>query len=201
SFLAASSFLVIISLNSIRSESEYLIVGPVCSCIGVSNTDLVNSGSYFTAVRVVVFGITTFVGRGGSFFTTGFAVGLMDTSDFGSTSPLFLAAGLAGAGVADFTSGFAGAFLTGAFAAGFEAALAAGFEAGLAVFTGLVAFAALTGLDADFFAGAAFLAGAGFFDEADFFVGTDFTFFLGAARSEEHTSELQSRENLVCRLP
>src|SRR5882724_2990034 len=117
-----------ISLNSVRSASEYLIVGPFCSYIGVSNTDLVNSGSYFTALLIVVLGITTFVGLGGSFFTIGFVAGLMETSDFGSTAPFFLATGLTtggGAGVAGFTSG-----LCGTFAATFATGLATGFLAG-----------------------------------------------------------------------
>src|SRR3977135_4480349 len=96
-----------ISLNSVRSLSAYLIVGPLFSYIGVSKTDLVNSGSYFTALLTVVFGITTFVGLGGSFFITGFAVGLIDTKDLGSTAPFFFTAGFAatGGGGACFTSG------------------------------------------------------------------------------------------------
>jgi hypothetical protein len=56
----------------------------------VSSTDLVNSGSYLTALLVLVLGITSLAARGGSFLTTGFTLGLMDTSELGSTPP-FLA--------------------------------------------------------------------------------------------------------------
>jgi hypothetical protein len=65
-----------------------------------------------TVDLVVVFGITTFVGLGGSFLTTGFAVGFIETNDLGSGAP-FLPAGFTG-GAAGFTSGFGVAFATGA---------------------------------------------------------------------------------------
>jgi hypothetical protein len=52
----------------------------------VSKTDFVNSGSYFFTDRVVVFGITTFIGFGGSFFKMGFGVGFTDTRDFGAAT-------------------------------------------------------------------------------------------------------------------
>ncbi|HYC39316.1 MAG TPA: hypothetical protein VEB63_02425 [Chitinophagaceae bacterium] len=68
---------------------------------------------------VVVFGITIFVGFGGSFFTTGRAFGLIETSDLGSTDPGFF-----GAGTSGLETGFAAltgllGFCTGFFATGF----------------------------------------------------------------------------------
>src|SRR5688572_25657302 len=135
-----------ISRNSERSASEYLIVGPVCSYIGFeSNTDFVNSGSYFTELLVVVFGITTLEGLGGSFLITCFTEGFIDTNDLGSLLFGFLGA----------TKG-----------AGFSAGLAttAGFAATGA---GLVTCFCGTTLAAGFF-GATFF-GAGFLAGADFF--------------------------------
>ncbi|HEX4876596.1 MAG TPA: hypothetical protein VFV31_07985 [Chitinophagaceae bacterium] len=131
-----------------------------------SNTDLVNSGSYLTELLVVVLGITTFDGFGGSFLVTGATFGFIETNDLGSTVPGFLATGLgAGAG-----SGLAtGALATTGLATGLGAGLATGFAAGLVTFFG-------AGLAAFF--GAAFAAGfAGFFAGfgADFF-----TVFLAA---------------------
>ncbi|MDP4263958.1 MAG: hypothetical protein Q8941_15630 [Bacteroidota bacterium] len=129
-----------------------------------------NSGSYFTALLIVVFGITTFVGLGGSFFITGFVAGLIETSDLGSTNPFFLATGLTtggGVGVAGFTSG-----LWGVLATTFEAGLAAGFFSGTVFLdAGLAAIFLDTGVS--FFLGAAFLLATGF--ETGFL-----TAFLGA---------------------
>jgi len=123
----------------------------------------VNSGSYLTALLIVVFGITTFDGLGGSFFITGLAVGLIDTRDFGSNAPGFLGAtGLAG-----------GVTATGAGAAGLAAATgAAGFTgAGFFTGTGFLATGLAAGLATPF---AAF--GAGFAA----FLGAGLTAFLGA---------------------
>src|SRR5215204_5015700 len=69
--IAFSSFFIIKSLNSVSSESEYHIVGPVSSLLCESNTDLVKSGLYLTALVVEVLGMTTFVGFGGSFLGAG----------------------------------------------------------------------------------------------------------------------------------
>src|SRR5215467_74807 len=96
-----------ISLNSARSASEYRCVGPVISIICVSKTDFVNSGSYFTALFVVVLGITTFAGFGGSFFIIGFALGFIETRVFGSNPPFFATGAAAGfAGTAGLATGF-----------------------------------------------------------------------------------------------
>jgi len=72
----------------VSSASLYLIVGPVCSSCGVSNTDFVNFGSYLRTVFVFISGITTFNGLGGA---TGF---------FGSTFGGVTATGGGGGGVA-----------------------------------------------------------------------------------------------------
>src|SRR6201999_4272637 len=82
SFFAASSLRLINSLNSPSSASLYLIVGPVCSSCGVSNTDFVNSGSYLRTVFVFISGMTTFTGLAGKaglvgvagFFVSGLGV-------------------------------------------------------------------------------------------------------------------------------
>src|SRR6201999_2675224 len=81
SFFAASSLRLINSLNSPSSASLYLIVGPVCSSCGVSNTDFVNSGSYLRTVFVFISGMTTLTGLAGG---TGFlASGLGVTTGAG----------------------------------------------------------------------------------------------------------------------
>jgi hypothetical protein len=82
----------------------------------VSNTDFVKSGSYFTALFVVVFGMTTLAGFGGSFFITGFGIGLIETSELGSLAPFLGGGGGAGFG-ASWTTGF-GSGLGGDFGAG-----------------------------------------------------------------------------------
>ena len=133
-----------------------------------------NSGSYFTELFVVVFGITTLVGRGGSFFITGLTCGLIDTSDFGSTCPFFIAG--FGATGASFTGALTAGLLT-----GFTGVFAAGLEAGFAVFLATGFEAAFLGnafLGAGFFAAgrAAFLS-AGFFAAA--FLAGLATFFTG----------------------
>src|SRR5688500_11023899 len=117
-----------ISLNSMRSLSEYLMVGPDENIVAeASRTDLVNSGSYFTELLVVVLGMITFMGFGGSFLITGFTFCLIDTSDLGSALPGFFTRGLDGSGLAT--------GLTTGLAAGFATALATGFlGAGLAAF-------------------------------------------------------------------
>ncbi|HEU4574573.1 MAG TPA: hypothetical protein VFS36_06185 [Chitinophagaceae bacterium] len=152
-------------MNSASSASEYRIVGPFCSFTGVSRTDLVNSGSYLTAFEVVVFGITTFTGLGGSFFTIGFTGGFIDTSDLGSVPAGFFGAGFTGwlLGAGLLTTAFLGAgFGSGFFGAVFlaTAAFTAFLAAGLAAFLGAVLFGAgLAGFlaadltVADFFAG------------------------------------------------
>ncbi|MEI9810992.1 MAG: hypothetical protein WDO16_25660 [Bacteroidota bacterium] len=175
-----------ISLNSTRSLSEYLIVGPLFSYIGVSNTDFVNSGSYFTALLVVVFGITTLVGLGGSFLMTGLAVGLIDTNDLGSIAPFFLGKGLAatatGGGATGFTSGFGAAFATGGGAAFFagSAFLGAGFATDF-LGTGFSFFLGAAFLAAGFARGflAAFLGAglAGFFGAGFFLLAIQLAFF------------------------
>lgn len=160
-----------ISLNSARSASEYLIEGPVCSFMGVvSNTDFVNSGSYLTAVLVIIFGITTFEGLGGSFLTTGFAVCLIETNDCGSFGSFFAFTGT-GAGVGAATgTGFAAGAAT--------FAVVAGFGAGLGATTGAGFFETTTAA----FLGAGLetappVGRAGFFTSA--FLGAAFTAFLG----------------------
>ena len=100
-----------------------------------SSTDLVNSGSYFTELLVLVFGITTLVAFGGSFLVIGDTLSLIDTNDLGSTWPGFLAttfgaggSGLAATFGAGLATGFATTFDTGFFATGLGAAfLGAGF--------------------------------------------------------------------------
>lgn len=53
-------------------------------CCGVSKTDLVNSGWYFTELFVFISGITTLAGLGGSFLGSGLGGGGgVDTNDFG----------------------------------------------------------------------------------------------------------------------
>jgi len=108
-----------------------------------SSTDLVNSGSYLTELLVVVLGITTLVGFGGSFLVTGVTLGFIETSDLGSIVPGFFTTGLgAGSGLAGAlatAAGFGaglGAGLAGAafFGAGFTAFFAAGLAAGFAAF-------------------------------------------------------------------
>jgi hypothetical protein len=122
--------------------------------------DLVKSGSYLTVDLVVVLGITTLVGLGGSFLVTGFTLAFIETRERGS--PFFGIGGGGGTG-AGLAAG-AGAGLTGAAftATGFVAVFegAAGFTG--AVFTG-TGFLATTGVAflATGFAGTAFL-GAGF---------------------------------------
>src|ERR1700730_3476191 len=93
------------SLNSVSSLSLYLMVGPVESCCKVSNTDLVNSGSYLRTVFVFISGITTFTGFAGgaaflgSCFTTvgGGVTGLISGLFSGNFASVFLASVL-GAG-------------------------------------------------------------------------------------------------------
>jgi len=131
----------------------------------------VNSGSYFTALLIVVFGITTFVGLGGSFLITGLAVGLIDTKDLGSTAPFFFfATGWGATGGACLTSGLCG---------GFAACEAAGFlEATVFLGADLAAIFFDTGFS--FFLLAAFLAAGfarGFFAT---FLGADLVGFFEA---------------------
>src|SRR5688572_28735780 len=97
------------------------MLGPVCWYAIVSSTDLVNSGSYLTELLVVVRGITTFTGFGGSFFNTGFTLGLIETRDLGSKPPGF------------FATGFCGTI-------GFGAGLDTAFGAAAFLITGLAAF-------------------------------------------------------------
>jgi hypothetical protein len=133
----------------------------------VSNTDLVNSGSYLTALFVVVFGIATFAGFGGSFLITGFAVGFIDTKDLGSNALGFFATGFAAApaGTAGLTSGLATDFTPAGVGDGFLAGmgfLATGTDLIVGLATGFLAgfaagFPAFTGAFAAGFA--AFLAG------------------------------------------
>jgi len=148
----------------------------------VSNTDLVNSGSYLTALFTVVFGITILDGLGGSFFITGFAVGLIDTSDCGSKAPGFFttgggvtSAGLAATGLG---SGLAATAFAGAGLFAGSAFLAAGLAAGfVALAAGLAGFAlAGAGLAAFLAAGffAAGLAALAFGAGLDAFFGTGF---------------------------
>jgi hypothetical protein len=147
----------------------------------VSNTDFVNSGSYFFTDRVVVFGITTFKGFGGSFFTIGFITGFTDTKDFAVISCFFKGAGSFAAGLRTFGAG--AGFLETGFVSGFLAIIffatglvSAFLGAGLAGFFAIV-FAA-------FFADLALPEGVGFlaaifptFGRAGFLVGILFTFF------------------------
>jgi hypothetical protein len=90
-----------------------------------SRTDLVNSGSYFTELLVVVLGITIFECFGGSFFITGFTLTLIDTNDLGSTTPGFRGFGAGASGLATALGATGGA----GFATGFTTALGTGFLA------------------------------------------------------------------------
>ncbi|HET9825948.1 MAG TPA: hypothetical protein VFP87_11470 [Chitinophagaceae bacterium] len=72
----------------------------------MSKTDFVNSGSYFFTDLVVVFGITTFTGFGGSFFKIGFIVGFTDTRDFAGAIGFFIALCSFAIGLATLCSGF-----------------------------------------------------------------------------------------------
>src|SRR6266404_5537575 len=74
--------------------------------MGVSNTDFVNSGSYFFTDRVVIFGITTLTGFGGSFFNIGLIIGLTDTKDFACDSCFLTAAFSFASGLLILGSGF-----------------------------------------------------------------------------------------------
>jgi hypothetical protein len=124
--------------------------------------DRVKSGSYFIALSVLVFGITTFAGFAGSFGCTGglasngfvavfvFSVVGALTAGFctGSAVAVFFCIAGIFAGAAFFTSSFLGAGFAGAgaFAIGLTDTLAAGW-----VFEGVEAFAAFAGrlLDTD----------------------------------------------------
>jgi hypothetical protein len=96
------------------------MVGPFSACFDESNTDRVKSGSYFIFLSVLVFGITSFTGFGGSLeacFTggSGFVsvlvtcgVGAVTTGFFtGSVfeGAAFVAIVLTGAGAAAFFTG------------------------------------------------------------------------------------------------
>ena len=169
-----------ISLNSVKSVSEYLITGVVsCTTGEASSTDFVKSGSYFTADFVLIFGITTLAGLGGSFFTTGCTFCFIETKDLGSTPP-FLATGFgastfgAGAGaVAGLLTGF-GVGLATAFGAGLDAGFGAGFLAATDFFTAGFFTAFAVGFVAGF---AAFATG---FFATGFFLGAGLLAFLGA---------------------
>jgi hypothetical protein len=132
----------------------------------VSKTDFVNSGSYFFTDRVVVFGIATFTGFGGSFFKMGLTVGFTDTKDFeAATGFLSGTGGSFGAGFVtalggrgfftttlattffatglcacdtDFVAPFLGAGLAGFFAIAFFGAFLAGFAARPTGFAGFL---------------------------------------------------------------
>src|SRR5204863_3134054 len=173
-----------ISLNSFNSGSEYRWVGPLCSIACASSTDLVNSGSYFTELFVVIFGITTFDGLIGSFFKTCFTGGLNVTRDLGSFGFGFFGS------TTGFSTGFgagAGAAATGlatGFATGLATTLATGFAgfvgAGLATFLGAGFFATtfLAGFFAAGFLATAFLAGfAGFLGAVFFLLAISSGFF------------------------
>ncbi|HEX7904963.1 MAG TPA: hypothetical protein VF487_13895 [Chitinophagaceae bacterium] len=155
--------------------------GAELSYIGLaSNTDLVNSGSYFTELLVVVFGITSLVGLGGSFLITGFTFCFIETKDWGSLGLGFLittggfstalaatATGFTGAATG-LATGLAICFCGTGFAAGFFAgALATGFEGFFAALAGIGFFTIFFGAGflATAFFGAGLLAffGAGFF--------------------------------------
>jgi len=138
---------------------------------GVSNTDLVKSGWYFTDVVAVVFGITTFVGFGASalascvgVFSKGLMAGFTSWCEGAATDGFFT-------GSADF-SGFGAAFLGSGAAAFFTGAafsdvfLLDECATGFACLAGGLEGAACLG--AAFFAGAAFLtAGLKFLDAND----------------------------------
>jgi hypothetical protein len=110
----------------------------------VSNTDFVNSGSYFFTDRVVVFGITTFTGLGGSFFNIGLIKGFTDTKDFAVGSCFLTGACSFAAGFEAFASGF---FET-TFATGFtDPFLGADFLDNAFLRAGLAGFPALCGAD------------------------------------------------------
>jgi hypothetical protein len=128
----------------------------------------VNSGSYFTELLVVIFGITTFDGLGGSFFKICFTGGFIVTRDLGSLGFGFLAtmgtAGLAaGAGATGFAIGLA---------AGLDTALTVFRGAGLATFlgAGFLATVFLAGFFAAGFLATAFLVGFAAFLAAGFFL-------------------------------
>ncbi|HJS53065.1 MAG TPA: hypothetical protein VJ765_00935 [Chitinophagaceae bacterium] len=94
---------------------------------------------------VVVFGITTFTGFGGSFFTIGFIWGFTETRDLFSWPAAFGLAGFSAVFLAAILAGFCG---TAFFWAGLAAFLGAPFLTGFlgvdffvtVFFTGLVAF-------------------------------------------------------------
>jgi hypothetical protein len=124
-------------------------------------------GSYFFTDLVEVFGITTFTGFGGSFFTIGFIWGFTETKDLFSWPAGFFSACLAG-----FTSGFFGTTFTGALAT----FLGAGFLAtGFAGFLGAGFGAAFLG--AGFLAITFFTGFAAFFAAGFFFVAIRLSFF------------------------
>ncbi|HYO22656.1 MAG TPA: hypothetical protein VER36_09630 [Flavisolibacter sp.] len=172
------------------------MVGPFSSCFDESKTDRIKSGSYLIFLSVLVLGITTFVGLGGSFgacfnggkgFVSVFVtcgVGASITGFFtGSVlaGAVLVATGLAGTGLAvAFFTGCGTAFLVTGTALG--AGLAGTFLAGLAAFvwalTGFAVFAAglAVTLTATFLAGAFPLTGAGF----TFFLGAGAGFFAAA---------------------
>src|SRR4030095_7775343 len=164
-----------ISLNSTNSASEYLCTGAPGSCACESSTDLVNSGSYFFTDLVVVFGITTFVGLGGSFFTIGFTVGFTETKDFAPSFFFVVACSFATGllAVATFfaTGFFTVIFFTGFFTAPFPDTCFAGFFAIVlftAFFAGLALPTAWTGF---------LVAGFPPFGRAGFLVGILLPFF------------------------
>src|SRR6185437_15891261 len=152
SFLAASSLRLINSLNSPSSASLYLIVGPVCSSCGVSNTDFVNSGSYLRTVFVFISGMTTFTGLAGGagFFASGLGV---TTGGGGGTAIAGFPIGVVAIGLACVCMGCTFAPANGVLAT--AGALAAGLDILLGMETGFLA-----GIGADFLAAA---AGATFF--------------------------------------
>jgi hypothetical protein len=142
--------------------------------MGVSKTDLVNSGSYFFTDRVVVFGITTFRGFGGSFFNMGLIGGFIETSDFAVVSCLLTGA-----------CSFAGAFATLAscfFATTFGACFIGFLRAGLfapAFLADDFPPAGRAGFAITFFTDA-FLAGLALPATWADFLGADFPAFRGA---------------------
>jgi hypothetical protein len=140
----------------------------------------VKSGSYFTALFVVVFGITILDGFGGSFFITGFAVGLIETNDCGSF-PDFLTMGFGGcACCTGLGSGFATG-LTGTLGATGFAATTGFFTAGLAMgFDDFFATGALAAFLTAGFLATAFFAGFAAFAGLDAFFATGFVAFFGA---------------------
>jgi hypothetical protein len=177
------------------------MVGPDETATGWSNTDFVNSGSYFLMVFVLISGITTLVGftGGAGFFGGGilispvFLISIAFTS--GAFSSFFGITGCLTSGslIAAFFIGEGGA--TGDFATSFgaAAALTAGlistfftgiFSAGFFTCTGGAALAAFLGTGLAAFDGfaAGFLAGAVFFTGVFFLAGLA-TFFLVAILS------------------